>query len=81
VPSPHASSASLPASSRTLTAVFTIEFLVEMPWASFPVHNGGRDTNSIVTVLQDSRPSRYNITTARARAEGCGGFLLLHSTN
>jgi hypothetical protein len=40
-----------------LPAVSTIELLAEMPWASFPpVHGGGRDTNSIVTVSQDVAP-------------------------
>jgi hypothetical protein len=47
---------------------------VETSWASFPsVHNGGRDTNSVVTVSQDSRPLGI-ITMARVRAEGLCGF-------
>jgi hypothetical protein len=35
-----------------------------------PVHCGDHDTNSVVTVSQDSRPTQYNITTARTRDEG-----------
>jgi hypothetical protein len=42
--------------------------------ASFPpVHGGGRDTNAVVTVSQDS-PLLGTITTTRARAEGLCGF-------
>jgi hypothetical protein len=48
-------------SSRMLRAVSTIELLAETLRASFPhVHSGGRDTNSVVTISQDSRPTRYN---------------------
>ena len=44
-----------------LPVVSTIELPPETPWASFPpVHGGGRDTNAVVTVSQDSRPTRYN---------------------
>jgi hypothetical protein len=33
--------------------------------ASFPtVHGGGRDTNVVVTVSQDSHPTRYNYNTS-----------------
>jgi hypothetical protein len=75
VPSPRASDALLSASSQTLPIVFTNELLTETSWASFPlVHGGCRDTNSIVTVSQDSRPTRYNITMIRTRAEGYVGF-------
>ena len=49
-------------------------FWPKTPRASFPsVHDGGRDTNSVVTISQDSRPLD-TITTARARAEGLCGF-------
>jgi hypothetical protein len=74
--SPRASGALLPASSRTLPIVFTIKILTETSLDSFPlIHDGGRDTNSIVTVSQDPCPTRYNMTTAHARAEGfCGLF-------
>jgi hypothetical protein len=36
--------------------------LLKTSWASFPpVHGDGRDTNAVVTVSQDSRPTRYNV--------------------
>jgi hypothetical protein len=58
-PSPHTSGALLSASSLTLSAVFTIELPDETSRASSPsVHGGGRDTNSVVTALQDSRSTR-----------------------
>jgi hypothetical protein len=45
--------------------------------ASFPlVHGGGRITNTVDTVSQDSHPTQYNITTARARAEEFVGCLI-----
>jgi hypothetical protein len=48
-------------SSQTLPAASTIELPAHTPWASFPpVHGGSRDTNSVVTVSQDSRPTQYN---------------------
>jgi hypothetical protein len=66
----------LSVSSRTLPVVFTIELQTETLWTSFPpVHGGDHTTNSIGVVSQDSRLTRYNITTARARAEGFVGFL------
>jgi hypothetical protein len=41
--------------------VSTIELPAETSRALFPlVHGGGRDTNSVVTVSQDSHPTRYN---------------------
>jgi hypothetical protein len=41
-------------------------FRPKTPRASFPpVHGGGRDTNSVVMVLQDSRPTRYNYNGSR----------------
>jgi hypothetical protein len=53
-------------SSRTLPAVSTIELPAEMLQASFPlVHGGDRDTNAVVTVSQDSRPTRYNYNDSR----------------
>jgi hypothetical protein len=52
---------SAPSSSWTLPVVSTIELLAETSRASFPpVHDGGRDTNSVVAVSQESRPTRYN---------------------
>jgi hypothetical protein len=77
-PSPLARGAPVPASYWTLPAIFTIELPAEAPRASFPlVHSGRRDTNSVVTVSQDSLPTRYNITTAHVRAEDCGRFFYL----
>jgi hypothetical protein len=38
-----------------------------------PVHGGARDTNTVVTVLQDSRPTRYNYNGSRKR-RGVGGL-------
>jgi hypothetical protein len=52
--SPRASGAPLLASSRTLSAIFTIELLAETSWASFPpVHGGGHTTNTVDAVSQD----------------------------
>jgi hypothetical protein len=49
-----------------LLAVFIIELPVEMLRASFPpVHGGVRDTNSVVTFLQESRPTWYNYNDSR----------------
>jgi hypothetical protein len=60
----------LPVPSRTLHPIFTIEIPAKTLWASFPpVHGGGRVTNAANTVSQDSRPTWYNITTARSRAK------------
>jgi hypothetical protein len=53
-------------SSRTLPIVSTIELPAEMSRALFPpVHGGGRDINAVVTVSQDSRPTRYNYNGSR----------------
>jgi hypothetical protein len=44
-----------------LLAVSTNELPDEMLRVSFPpVHGGGRDTNKVVKVSQDSRPTRYD---------------------
>jgi hypothetical protein len=43
-------------------------FRPKTPRASFPsVHGGGRDTNAVVTVSQDSRPTRYNYKGSQER--------------
>jgi hypothetical protein len=48
-------------------------FRLKKPRASFPsVHSGGRDTNAVVTVSQDSRPTRYNNGSRKSR--GVGGL-------
>jgi hypothetical protein len=64
-PFPHASGAQLPASSRMLPDVFTIELPVETSWFSFPpVHGGDRFTNTVDTVSQDSLPTQYNYNSS-----------------
>jgi hypothetical protein len=56
-----------------LPAVSTIERPAETLRASFPsVHGVGRDTNVVVTVSQDSRPTRYNNGSRKSR--GVGGL-------
>jgi hypothetical protein len=76
-PSPRASGAPLPAPLRRSPAVSTIELPAETPRASFPpVHGGGRDTNTVVTVSQDSRPTRYNYNGLR-KSRGLCGFTKL----
>jgi hypothetical protein len=63
-------------SPRMLPAVSTIELLAETPRASFPpVHDGRCDTNSVVTVSQDSRPTRYNFNGSHQSRGVMWGFL------
>jgi hypothetical protein len=65
-PSPHASGALLPAPPRRSPPSPLSSFRSKTPWASFPpVHGGGRDTSAVVTVSQDSRPTRYNYNGSR----------------
>jgi hypothetical protein len=48
-------------------------FRPKTPRASFPpVHDGGRDTNAVVTVSQISRPTRYNYNGSHKSRELCG---------
>jgi hypothetical protein len=64
-PSLHASGAPLPAPLGRSSSSPLSSFRPKLR-ASFPsVHGGGRDTNSIVTVSQDSRPTRYNFHGSR----------------
>src|SRR5690348_5836212 len=64
-PSPHKWRSTF-GSSRTLPVVSTIVLPTETPRASFPpVHGGSRDTNAVVMVSQDSRPTRYNYNGSR----------------
>jgi hypothetical protein len=81
VPSPHASGALLPAPfGRSLPSPLS-SFRPKTPRASFPpVHGGGRDTNAVVTVSQDSRPTRYNYNGSRKSREVMW-FYKTHSTN
>jgi hypothetical protein len=56
-----------------LPAISTIELPAETSRASFrPVHGGGHDTNTVVTVSQDSRPTWYNNGSRKSR--GLGGL-------
>jgi hypothetical protein len=65
-PSPRASGAPLLAPlGRSLPSPL-LSFWPKTSWASFPpVHGGGRDTNAVVTVSQDSCPTRYNYNGSR----------------
>jgi hypothetical protein len=73
-PSPCASGALLPAPLERSPPSPLSSFRLKMPRASFPsVHSGGRDTNAVVTVLQDSRPTRYNFYGSR-KSRGVGGL-------
>jgi hypothetical protein len=59
--SPHASGAPLLAPLGRSHPSPLSSFRPKTPRASFPqVHGGGRDTNSVVTVSQDSCPTWYN---------------------
>jgi hypothetical protein len=60
-PSPRTSGAPLSASlGRSLSSPLS-SFQPKTSRASFPpVHDGGRDTNTVVTVSQDSRTTWYN---------------------
>jgi hypothetical protein len=72
-PSPCASGALLPAPLGRSPPSPLSSFRLKMPRASFPpVHGGGRDTNAVVTVSQDSRPTRYNNGSRKSR--GVGGL-------
>jgi hypothetical protein len=77
-PSPHASGAP-----RRLHYRVTLgrspssplsSFQLKTPRASFPpVHGGGHDTNTVVTVLQDSCLTWYNYNGSR-KSQGVGGL-------
>jgi hypothetical protein len=67
-PSPRTSGAPLQAPLGRSPLSPLSSFWPKMPRASFPlVHGGGRDTNSVVMVSQDSRPTRYNYNSSRKR--------------
>jgi hypothetical protein len=66
MPSPCASGAPLPALLGRSPPSPLSSFRLKTPQASFPlVHGGGRDTNSVVTISQDSRPTWYNYNGLR----------------
>ena len=72
-PSPRASGAPLPAPLGRSPLSPLLSFRMKTSRASFPpVHCGERDTNAIVTVSQDSRPTRYNYNGSRKRRGLCG---------
>jgi hypothetical protein len=72
-PSPRAGGAPLPAPLGCSPPSPLSSFRLKTPRASFPpVHGGGRDTNVVVTVSQDSRPTRYNNGSRKSR--GVGGL-------
>jgi hypothetical protein len=56
-------------------AVSTIELPTETPWASFPpIHSGGRGTNVVLTVSQDSRPHLVQLQWLAQEPRGCVVF-------
>jgi hypothetical protein len=72
-PSPRASGAPLPSPLGRSPPSPLSSFWLKTLRASFPsVHGGGRDTNAVVTVSQDSRPTRYNNGSHKSR--GVGGL-------
>jgi hypothetical protein len=72
-PSPRASGASLPAALGRSPLSPLLSFRPKMPRASFAsVHGGGRDTNAVVIVSQDSHPTRYNYNVSRKSRGLCG---------
>jgi hypothetical protein len=80
-PSLRASGAPLPAPLGCSPLSPLSSFRPKTPWASFPlVHDGGCDTNAVVTVSQDSRPTRYNYNDSR-KSRGVVWFYKTHSTN
>jgi hypothetical protein len=73
-PSPRASDAPLPAPLGRSPSSPLSSFRLKTPRASFPpVHSGGCDTNAVVMVSQDSRPTRYNYNGSR-KSRGVGGL-------
>jgi hypothetical protein len=76
-PSPCASGALLPAPLGRSPPSPLSSFWMKTPRASFPpVHGGGRDTNAVVTVSQDFRPTRYNYNGSR-KSRRVGGLSIL----
>jgi hypothetical protein len=72
-PFPRASGALLPAPLGRSPPSPLSSFRLKTPRASFPpVYGGGCDTNTVVMVSQDSRPTRYNNGSRKSR--GVGGL-------
>jgi hypothetical protein len=73
-PSPRASGAPLLAPLGRSPPSPLSSFQLKTPRASFPpVHSGDRDTNAVVTVLQDSHPTRYKYNGSH-KSRGVGGL-------
>jgi hypothetical protein len=73
-PSPRASGAPLSAPLGRSPSSPLSSFRLKTPRVSFPlVHGGGRDTNAVVTVSQDSRPTRYKYNGSD-KSRGVGGL-------
>jgi hypothetical protein len=73
-PSPRASGAPLPAPLGRSPSSPLSSFRLKTPRASFPlIHGGSHDTNAVVTVSQDSRPTQYNYNGSR-KSRGVAGF-------
>jgi hypothetical protein len=73
-PSPRANGAPLPTPLGRSPPSPLSSFRLKTPSASFPpVHGGGRDTNAVVTVSQDCRPTRYNYN-GLCKSRGVGGL-------
>jgi hypothetical protein len=65
-PSPRASGAPLLAPLGRSPLSPLSSFRAKTLWASFPpVHGGSRETNAVLTVSQDSHPTRYNYNDSR----------------
>jgi hypothetical protein len=76
-PSPHAGGAPLPAPLGRSPPSPLLSFRPKTPRASFPLlHGGGCDTNAVITVSQDTRPTRYNYNGSR-KSRGLCGFTKL----
>jgi hypothetical protein len=72
-PSPRACGAPLPTPLGRSPSSPLSSFRLKTSRASFPpVHGGGRDTNTVVTVSQDSCPTRYN--NGSRKSQGVGGL-------
>jgi hypothetical protein len=75
-PSPHASGAPLLAPLGRSPSSPLSSFRLKTLWASFPpVHGGGRDTNAVVTVSQDSRPHSIQLQWLAQEPWGCVVYL------